>query len=83
MCAPSHNGIYWHLSSHTRASLSCITNMDMAQSCILALHEEKKGMKNAEYLTMEVFLLGKPRMTKGSIVVKDKVLSLPYQYDPG
>lgn len=43
----------------------------------------KKGMKNAEYLTMEVFLLGKPSMTKGSILVKDKVLSLPYQYDPG
>lgn len=43
----------------------------------------KKGMGNTEYLTMEVFLLGKPSVTKGSILVKDKVLSLPYQYDPG
>lgn len=44
MCAPSHNGgIHWRLSSHTRASLSCITNMDMA---LIALHEKKKHGKH-------------------------------------
>lgn len=43
----SHNGIYWHLPSHTRASLSCITNMDMAQACILALHEKKRHEKQS------------------------------------
>lgn len=79
MCSQeSQCGTYWDFPSHTRASRSGITNMDMCSS----MHE-KKGMKNAEYLTMEVFLLGKPSMTKRSILVKDKVLPLPYQYDPG
>lgn len=45
MCAPV-TMIYWHLPSHTRASLSCITNMDMAQACILALHEKKRHEKH-------------------------------------
>lgn len=29
----------------TRGPLSCITNMDVAQSCILALHEKKRHEK--------------------------------------
>lgn len=47
MCARrSHNGgIHWHFPA-TYEPLSCITNMDMAQVCTLALHENK-GMENA------------------------------------
>lgn len=65
MCAHrSHNSGTSGTFPATREPLALVLQAwTCAQVCTPALHV-KKGMKNAEYLTMEVFLLGKPSKTK-------------------